>query len=120
MHDAERLALRVATLVRVVQTRRSGRYDRAHDVKRNVAARTRDGRQQLSDILTMDVFHREEVLAVLFADVEHLHDVLVMKTRGEARFVDEHRDETTIACMLGADALEHDVTFEAFNAVGTA
>ena len=68
----------------------------------------------------MDVFHREEVLAVLFADVEHLHDVLMMKTGGQACFVDEHRDEATVARMLGADALQHDVTLEAFDAVRTA
>jgi len=65
----------------------------------------------------MDVFHRDEVLAVHLTDVVHLHDVLVMKGGDHARLVEEHPDEPRIARELGADPLEHHVALEALDAV---
>jgi hypothetical protein len=41
----------------------------------------------------VDVLHRHVELAVLLAEVEHLHDVRVAQARADARLVDEHRDE---------------------------
>ena len=66
----------------------------------------------------MEVFHRDEVLALGFPDVVHLHDVLVMQVRGDPRLVEEHADEALILGVLGPNPLEHDVALEAFNAVG--
>ena len=50
----------------------------------------------------VDVLHRHVELAVLLAEVEHLHDVRVAEPRAHARLVDEHRDEVGVARELRA------------------
>ena len=59
----------------------------------------------------MDVLHREVHAAVL-ADVEHLHDVLVVERRTDARLVEERLDEPRVDGELGANPLDDDVTRE--------
>jgi hypothetical protein len=62
----------------------------------------------------VDVLHREVRLAVVFADVVDLDDVVVMQCGGEARFREEHLDERFVAFLFRADPLDHEVAFEAF------
>ena len=66
----------------------------------NPSGRSRTAAQDLPEILTLDVLHREEVLPALAADVEDLRDVGMMKCRGEARLVQEHPDELLVGGVL--------------------
>src|SRR5690606_16784096 len=109
----EVLARRAALLVRVVQARRGRGDDRDDVLERYHLAALADLRDELADVLAVDVLHREEVRAVLFADVVDLDDVVVMERRRDARFLEEGRDELLLARELAADALDHDVAREA-------
>ena len=121
MHDAERLAVVVALLVRVVQTGRRGRHDRAHVLERHVRLAFADCRSSFRSVLAVDVLHREEVLAVRLADVvTPARCCWWCRPRREPRLVEEHRDEALVSRVLGADPLEHDVPLEALDPVGAA
>src|SRR5205085_9859132 len=48
-----------------------------------------DPLQQRGEVLTVDVLHREEMSATVFADVVHPADVRMRNLPGEAYFVDE-------------------------------
>ena len=61
----------------------------------------------------MHVLHDEEELAVGGDDVERRHDVRVPDARGEARLVEEHRDELGILGELRVEALDRDRAREA-------
>jgi hypothetical protein len=54
----------------------------------------------------LEVFHREEILAVLSADVEGLDDVRVVEARGEPRLIDEHGEVFGVLGELLAQALD--------------
>src|SRR6185312_14107449 len=64
------------------------------------------------------VLHREEVVAVLEADVVDLRDVRVVQRRREARFVEEHVDELRVRRELREDALDHGELLEPLDADG--
>ena len=68
--------------------------------------------QQPVDVRPLDELHREEQLATVLAEVEHLHDVGVVQLRGELRLVDEHGDEVRVAGKLREDALESEALAE--------
>jgi hypothetical protein len=104
--------------VRVVQPRGGRRHDRERVAERHVLARARCAREDRAHVLAVDVLHRDEVLAIGFADVVDLHDVLVMQGRGDARLVEEHADEALIAGVLRLDPLDHDMALEALHALG--
>ena len=60
----------------------------------------------------VDVLHRHVELAVVLAEVEHLHDVRVPQAGAHPRLVDEHRGEVGVARELREDALDRDDLLE--------
>jgi hypothetical protein len=108
-------AVRTALLVRVMQPRGRGTGDRQHVLERDQLVAPADRSEERPRILTVDVLHREEVLAVVATDVGDRHDVVVMERRGDPRLVEEHRDVALIARRVGADPLEHDMALEPFD-----
>ncbi len=66
----------------------------------------------------MDVLHREEVVALLDADVEDLRDVRVMELGREPRFVEEHVHELRVVDELRHDPLDDHELLEALDALG--
>ena len=119
MDDVERLLVVALALVRVVQTRRGRRHDR-DDVARAAcaASSSRPPRASWRRSSPWTYSIAKKYSPFVLADVVDLHDVLVVEARGEARLVEEHRDEALVSRVLGANPLEHDVTLEAFDAVG--
>jgi hypothetical protein len=118
VHDLHRPLVVALALVRVVQARRRAPDDRAHDAERHVRLVAADVREQLPQILAVEVLHREEVLALRLADVVDLRDVRVVQARRDARLVEEHLDEALIARVLGLDPLEDHVALEAIETIG--
>src|ERR1019366_5492397 len=57
--------------------------------------------------------HRHVQLAVLLAEVEHLHHVRMTEASADPGLVDEHGDEVRVARELGEDALYRDDLLEA-------
>jgi hypothetical protein len=115
VHDAGEAAIRPAVLVRVVERRRGRERDRYAVLERHQPLALGEVREHTAQILAVHVLHREEVLAVLLADVVDVDDVVVVQRRGEARLVEEHLHEHRIARALVADLLDHDVALEAFD-----
>ena len=65
-----------------------------------LARRANEARERLA----LDVVHDEEELALVGDDVERRHDVRVLDARGEARLVEEHRDELGILARTAGAA----------------
>ncbi len=63
-------------------------------------------RHRGAQVAALDQLHREEQLAVGFAEVEHLHDVAVGELDGDPRLVDEAADEPALARAVRQDPLE--------------
>ena len=72
----------------------------------------RDAREP-GERLAVHVLHDEEELAVRRDDVERRDDVRVADARGEARLVEEHRDELGILRELRVQPLDRDRAREA-------
>ena len=68
------------------------------------------------EVGAVDVLHDDEVGVVADADVEDLHAVRVREVRGEARLVEEHRDELLLLGEVRQDALDRDLLLEALEA----
>ena len=66
-----------------------------------------------SQVLALDVLHRDEVRAVDLPDVEDLDDVRVRERGRDARLVEEHLDERLVLVHRGQDALDDDELLEA-------
>src|SRR5262249_47462823 len=75
-------------------------------VERHVVARY--ATQEVAQRLPVEVLHREHVSAVLFRDFVGMHDVAMIETGGDARFVEEHLDEVLIPRELGANLFDDD------------
>ncbi len=118
MNETEWLTVAVDLLVRVMKPRGGRGHDRDDLFERHHALALVDFDQDPAQILAVDVLHREEELAALFADVVNLDDVLVMQRGCEPRLVDEHLDEPLIARLLRPNSFDHHVMFESGNAVG--
>ncbi len=73
--------------------------------------------EQAVDVRAVDELHRQEERTVVFAKIEHLHDVGVIEARCDLRFVDEHRHEIRVAGVLRQDALERDALAEPMRAL---
>jgi hypothetical protein len=67
----------------------------------------------LTQALAMHVLHRNEVGAVVLAQLEDLDDVGVLEDRCQPRLVEEHLDEGRIRRELRQDSLHHHVLAEA-------
>ena len=66
----------------------------------------------------LDVLHHDEIRAVDPAQVENLHDVLVVEQNRELCLVDQHRDELFVLRVLRMNQLERDRLLEATHALG--
>ncbi len=108
--DVHRHAVRVAQLVRVGEA--------LADLERDVDARLAAGTACSSscsdsaiglEVRAVDVLHDDEVGVVADADVEDLDAVRVRELRGEARLVEEHRDELLLLGQVRKDALDRDL-----------
>jgi hypothetical protein len=116
MHDAEQLAGRVLQLVRVVEA-----LARLHaetcDEPRVGRERVVVGAAKQRERDALKVLHRDVVLALPLAELEHLADVGVRDPRRDARLVEEHRDEQRIAREVREDPLDAHELLEAAVAV---
>jgi len=95
MDDAQRRAVVVGELVRVVQTAQHARqHPEAHPPGELLPAA-----RVVADALVAGAFqvlHRDVVATAVLADVVRLHDVGVVEARGQAGLVEEHRDEVLL------------------------
>jgi hypothetical protein len=67
---------------------------------------------QLAQRPARDVLHRDEVAALVLAQLEYLHDVAVVHPRGEARFSQEELDEFLVLGEVGQDLLDDEDLLE--------
>jgi hypothetical protein len=108
MHDAERRVVVVAILMRVGQTRR----DLASDVQRRPeldhALARNHAAQHVGKRYPIHVLHDQEQLAVLFAEVEHAHQVRMRERGVHASLGAEHAHQPLVHRQLGQHALERD------------
>ena len=117
MDDLERTARLVGERVRVPE--------RGGDLVDHVAGeRRRQPRpaahelvEQRRQVAPGDVLHRQVVLAVGDAELEHLHDAAMVQERAEPRLVGEQAHEVGIVRQLGQDALDHQLAREPFGAL---
>ena len=73
----------------------------------------RRGAQQGQAVEAVDELERDEVLAVLLAEVRDLDDLRVDELRGQLGLVDEHRDEGLVRRQVRQDALDDEQLLEA-------
>src|SRR5262249_12379736 len=68
--------------------------------------------QERAQVHAFDVLGDQERAAVEAVEVEDLHDVAVVQTGGDARFIDEHERGALVHEQLGPDGLDDDRTLE--------
>ena len=113
MHDVQRGAALVRGLVRGVEPGERLTRDRDRDVERHAsAARPRGVEQHVERHPVHELLHEHD-LAARGDDVEHGDHVAVLEPRGDARLVEEHRDEVRILRELGVQSLGGDDPREA-------
>ena len=66
----------------------------------------------LGEVAAFDVLHRDEVLLVDRAQLEHLHDVRVVEAGRQLGLLDEHARELRVVGKMRQDALDHEHPFE--------
>src|SRR6185312_15468100 len=93
-------ALPVTRVVRVLQSLRGllGQRRRDLDGDRRSPLAAGDDRRQ---ILSGQVFHADEVLALYFAELVDGDDVRVLEPRGDSRFVEEHLSQLSAVREVG-------------------
>ena len=106
MHELERASRRIARLVGVVEPGAHADRDVQRVLELELARRRLA--QDPAQVLAVHVLHREEVLAVLEADVVDGGDVRVIERRDEARLVEQHPDEALVRGLVPEDALQRD------------
>ena len=67
----------------------------------------------MRDGVALDVLHDDEELVFFCDDVERRHDVRMTDHRGEARLVEEHRDELGVLRVCVVESLDRDGAREA-------
>jgi len=80
----------------------------SRDLERLVLGQAADAAQQCRQILTVDVLHRDEVLAVDLADVVDAADVGVSHAQGEPNLVQESPQSSGIAFEFDGQEFERD------------
>ena len=116
MHEAERLSVRPAQLVREVQRLR----DLGGDVQRqrlgDDLTRAVDLLHDHAQVVALDVFEDDEVLALSseIAQIVDLDDVAVRERRVDARLGQQHLDEALVLREIGQDAFDRDELLETF------
>ncbi len=91
--------------------------ERARELEREVADErvrqaARGVAQQTAQIAAVDELEREEVPPLDGPEVQHLRDRRVREARGEARFVQEERDELGIVLVVREQPLQTDALLE--------
>jgi hypothetical protein len=72
------------------------------------------------EVQAVDVLHGEVPLAVDLAEIVELHDVRVMKERGDAGLVDKHRQERRICGEPPQDSFDDEALLDALVGQGRA
>ena len=106
VHEPQQTPLFVAGLVRGVQTVQDRGDNRDRDSDRDVQSPLARQPEKARERLAVDVLHHEAQTALFRVDVEDADDVRVADAAGEARLVDEHRDEVRIPRQGGVKALD--------------
>ena len=106
VNDAHQLTLVISGSMsrRETQSHAAGHVGRSEGRKTLASAPGRA--QQLSQVAAVDVINRHEVGAVDLAEVQELHDVFVLQADGDARLVDEHRDELSVDGIIRKNAFD--------------
>ncbi len=117
VHDRERVALLILAIVGEAQRLEHLAHDeqREPDGERLVLLHPLD---QARQIRALHVLHRHVERAFRGAEVEHLHDVLVLEQHGDPRLVDEELHELLVAREIVEDLLDDERLLEASEAVG--
>ena len=119
MHDVEELAVPAADLVGRVQAAARVGENAEDDPRRDLQLLLVDDPQELREGVAVDELHREVEHLVLFPEVEHLRDVVVLDAGGEPGLVEEHALEARVLRVLGKDRLDGDELLEAALAAQT-
>ena len=106
MDEVGALAIHHHAGVDVLEGTRHREPDLHRDANAEPLATSRGATHQSIERRAIYVFHRDEVLAVDFAEIEDLHDVRVTERRCDLRFLNEHAPELGRARELGADPLD--------------
>jgi len=106
MNEAERTTIGGALLVQVMQPSTDRSDDRQRTCQREGPSVL--GAQQLQQVAAVHVLHRQEVLAVVLAEVEHLRQVGMRQPGRQARLVEEHPRECGVLRQVREDSLERD------------
>ncbi len=119
VNDAERVAVDVDELVRVVQARQ--RLDEDAKVRpEREGVLFRDALAKALERLPLEVLHREEEATPLAADLDRLHDVRVAEPRREPRLLEEHGEELLVLGEAGPQHLDDHQFAETGGALGDA
>ena len=113
MDEVHGLALGVVGVVGVVEGVENFRRHEHADGDGQAHVLLRRRAQQAQAVETLDVFERDEILAVLLAEVRDLHDLGVDELGGQLGLVDEHRHEGLVGRQVGQDALDDQQLLEA-------
>ena len=116
MHDVERGAAGVALAMRVVERLADLGDDGARLRNRHRLAALAEALEQLPQVATRDVFHRDEEVVVLLSQLEDLDHIRVRELHGNARLVDEHGLEFLVLAHGGKDFLDREQPLEALDA----
>ncbi len=106
MNDAQPPAVAIGLAMRVVEPRRDLADDVCGDRDRAQRIAGHRLRHRDAQVAPFDQLHREEQLAVGFAEVEHLNDVAVGELDRDPSLVDEAADEPTLARRIRQDPFQ--------------
>jgi hypothetical protein len=105
VHDAQRPPARVDRHVRGVEAAGDLRRDVRRVLRRDRLAALAAALEDRAQVLSVDVLHRDEVLAVRARELVDPRDVGVAEEAGDLGLVDQHLDEVVVLGQVGQDAL---------------
>ena len=106
VHDVERLPGAVPASVRVVQARGGLGDDLDRQRERDEVVDLEATLAQRPQVLPVHELHGDVEEVLDLTEVIDLDDARVVELRGDARLVEEHRDELWIFCQVLVDALD--------------
>ena len=114
MDEAERLAVVVDLGVRVVERLAELEQQADGDVDRRRPGDLARVAEDATDVASVDVLHRDEVLGADAAELVDLDDVDVIEDRRELGLAHERLDEARVLREVRQQALQRDHALEAF------
>ena len=114
--ELERLPVLVALVVRVIERIAELEQNADGDVDRRRSRDLARVTEDATDIASVDVLHRDEVLGADTAELEDLDDVDVVEQRGELGFAYERLDEARVLREVRKQSLERHHPLETFDA----